>query len=216
MKIAILGGSFNPPHICHTFICCYILSTSDIDQIWLVPCYKHAFGKTLETFHHRFTMCTLAVEPLQESRVKVSAMEEERQGTSWTIDTVRYVRARYPEHEFVWVIGSDVLTDLGQWKDVDELNRLISFLVVPRSGFSQNTDATQQSSDECHPLPMTLHAWNGSPLNLRMEYAETPDFQLPGISSSLIRQRIQAGQPITHLVSRPVAEYIQAHRLYRS
>ncbi len=181
MKIAILGGSFNPPHICHTFVCCYVLSTTDVDQIWMVPCYRHAFGKTLETFQHRFAMCRYAVEPLQESRVIVSAIEQERRGTSWTIDTARYIRAQYPDHEFVWVIGSDVLTDLGNWKNVEELNHLITFLVVPRSGFSQESD-----------------------------------FQLPGISSSLIRQRVQAGQSITHLVSKPVASYIRAHRLYRS
>ena len=184
MKIAILGGSFNPPHICHTFMCCYVLATTDVDQIWILPCYQHAFRKKLEAFHHRFAMCQHAITPLRESRVIVSAIEQERQGTSWTIDTVRYLCTHYPEHEFLWVIGTDVLADLGKWKNVEELNQLITFLVVPRSGFSQEAD--------------------------------TPDFQLPGISSSLIRQRIQAGQSITHLVSKPVAEYIQTHQLYRS
>lgn len=237
MKIAILGGSFNPPHVCHTFICCYVLATADVDQMWVVPCYQHAFGKPLEAFHHRFAMCELALAPLRESCVKVSAIEQERQGTSWTIDTVRYLRARHPEHEFVWVVGSDVLTDLGQWKDVEELNTLISFLVVPRSGFSQPSEGHVHPSDghcqsmetivpEASPRPWTPSGDDrrlSSPisigersLNVSMQYVETPEFQLPGISSSLIRQRLQAGQSITPLVSKPVAEYIQTHQLYTS
>ncbi len=212
MRIAILGGSFNPPHICHTFVCCYVLATTDVDQIWVVPCYQHAFRKTLEAFHHRFAMCRHAVEPLQESRVIVSAIEQERRGTSWTIDTVRYLRAQYPEHEFLWVIGSDVLTDLGNWKNVEELNQLISFLVVPRSGFSQESEVMRATSDS----PDSSHPTNRPHLNLRRELVDTSDFQLPGISSSLIRQRVKAGQSITHLVSKPVADYIQTHQLYRS
>lgn len=215
MNIAILGGSFNPPHICHTFVCCYILATTDVDQIWMVPCYQHAFGKMLEPFHHRFAMCRHAIEPLRESRVIVSAIEQERRGTSWTIDTVRYVRAQYPEHEFVWVIGSDVLADLGNWKNVEELNHLITFLVVPRSGFSQES-AEERTAAECPGSASSGHSVRLPHLNVRRELVDTSDFQLPGISSSLIRQRVQAGQPITHLVSKPVADYIRAHRLYRS
>lgn len=195
MKIALLGGSFNPPHICHTFIGCYVLSTTEIDQLWLVPCYRHAFGKRLESFEHRFAMCRQAIEPLKEPRVAVSSVERERRGTSWTIDTVRYLRRQYPEHQFLWVIGSDVLADLEKWRGIDELLTLIEFLVVPRAG--------------------STHMLTSPRMNIRRDLIESTDFQLPDISSSLIRQRVQAGQPITHLVSRPVAGYIEKHQLYR-
>lgn len=215
MKIAILGGSFNPPHICHTFVCCYVLATTDVDHVWVVPCYQHAFGKPLEAFEHRLAMCRHAIEPLSTSRVLVSEIERERQGTSWTIDTVRHLRAEYPEHEFLWVIGSDVLTDLGKWRGVAELNQLITFLVVPRGGFSQKSEAAHAHAANANLLSPD-YAVDRPLLNIRRDLIAPDDFQLPGLSSSLIRQRIQAGQSITHLVSKPVAEYIEAHQLYRS
>jgi nicotinate-nucleotide adenylyltransferase len=143
MKIAVLGGSFNPPHICHVFVSCYVVATGEVDQLWLVPCYKHAFGKELASFQHRLTMCGLAVEAFRPDVVKVSAIEEERQGTSWTIDTVRYLKATYPEHDFTWIIGSDVLDELDRWKDFDQLQQLISFIVVPRAGSLRQSEVQE-------------------------------------------------------------------------
>jgi nicotinate-nucleotide adenylyltransferase len=206
MNIAILGGSFNPPHIGHTFVCCYVLAATEVDQVWMVPCYRHAFGKPLEAFHHRFVMCRQAAAPLRESRVAVSAIEQERQGTSWTIDTVRALRARHPEHEFLWVIGSDVLTDLGKWRGIAELASMIAFLVVPRSGFLPASDGAGSATNPA--------VWPS--LNIRRDLVAAAGFALPDISSSVIRQRIRAGQSIHHLVAKPVAEYLQLHRLYRS
>jgi nicotinate-nucleotide adenylyltransferase len=189
MNIAVLGGSFNPPHICHLFISCYVLASVEVDQVWLLPCYKHAFRKELAPFHHRFTMCCLTLELLQEHRVHVSAIEKERQETSWTIDTVRDLKMQYPDDNFTWIIGSDVLLELKQWKDFDHLASLISFLVVPRSGFSSD--------------------FSDSIANI-----ERLEFQLPNISSSLIRKRIKNKQSIESLVPKHVAEYIRMYKLY--
>ena len=189
MNIAVLGGSFNPPHICHVFISCYVLASVEIDQVWFLPCYKHAFRKELAPFHHRFRMCCLALELLREDRVHVSAIEKERQETSWTIDTVRDLKMQYPDDNFTWIIGSDVLLELKQWKDFDHLASLISFLVVPRSGFSSD--------------------FSDSIANI-----ERLEFQLPNISSSLIRKRIKNKQSIESLVPKHVAEYIRMYKLY--
>jgi nicotinate-nucleotide adenylyltransferase len=180
-KIAVLGGSFNPPHICHVFICYYVFATTDVDQTWVVPCYRHAFGKKLAPFQHRLTMCRLAMESLREGVVLVSAIEEERQGISWTIDTVRYLRNKYPEHEFRWIIGSDVLDEFDTWKDVDQLRQLISFIVVPRAG---------------------------------SHVGDPEGFQLPNISSTLIRERIKQQKSIHHLVPKKIETYIRLHKLY--
>lgn len=215
MNIALLGGSFNPPHICHLFISCYVLSRGHIDQLWIIPCYKHAFGKQLVAFQHRLTMCRLAVESLREGRIHVSAIEQERQGTSWTIDTVRYLRAKHPEHTFTWVIGSDVLHELEHWKEAEALSQLIAFLVVPRSGFENALSqpsphhAGQAHTSDCRSGKIGL-------LRFTMDAIETSEFQLPNISSSLIRERLLAQKSITHLVPQNVAEYIQAHNLYTS
>lgn len=191
MNIAVLGGSFNPPHLCHLFISCYVLASVAVDQVWFLPCYQHAFGKELAAFHHRFTMCGLAAELLRADRVHVSAIEQERRGTSWTIDTVRYLKKHYPEDNFTWIIGSDVLPELKQWKGFDQLVSLVSFLVVPRAGFSADCSA-------------------------QIAAIESLEFQLPNISSSLIRERVKNKQSITYLVPKNIADYIRTHQLYET
>lgn len=212
MKIAVLGGSFNPPHVCHVFICWYILATSDVDRVWVVPCYKHAFGKELVPFHHRFTMCRLAVNLLRDARVSVSAIEQKRQGTSWTIETARYLHAHFPEHDFTWIIGSDVLGELAQWKGFDELQHLISFLVIPRAGFALSATESLAEILDFHMNASQEFSME----NLRIRYPDGPEFQLPNVSSSLIRERIQSNRSIAHLVPKPVGTYICAHNLYKT
>lgn len=188
MQIAILGGSFNPPHVCHLLMSCYALATTDVDQVWWVPCYRHAFGKDLLSFEHRFAMCRLAVEPLGEHRMVVSAIEQERQGISWTIDTVRYIHQQFPKYHMRWIIGSDVLGELERWKEFDQLQQLVSFLVIPRAGFALDS-----------LLPI-----------------ETLAVELPNISSSMIRDRVKQRQTITSLVPRSVEAYIRQHHLYET
>ncbi|MEL6179714.1 MAG: hypothetical protein AAFS10_12215, partial [Myxococcota bacterium] len=64
MNIAILGGSFNPPHVCHVLSATWVLSTRPVDEVWLMPVGQHAFGKGLESFAHRQPMCELAIQPI--------------------------------------------------------------------------------------------------------------------------------------------------------
>ena len=211
MKVAILGGSFNPPHICHVFVTHYILATSDVDQLWFLPCYKHAFGKILAPFHHRLAMCSLAIESFQANLVEVLPLEQKRQGTSWTIDTVRYLKQNYPNIDFTWIIGSDVLDELDKWKDFDQLQHLISFLVVPRAGSFQVNSAQQPG----HRVP---RLWKGSRslqrLKEQCEELGRQGIQFPNISSSLIRERVKQKQSIHYLVPRTVEEYIYSYKLY--
>ncbi|PIE35990.1 nicotinate (nicotinamide) nucleotide adenylyltransferase [candidate division KSB3 bacterium] len=215
MKIAILGGSFNPPHICHLFIIHYVLATSQLDQIWCLPCYKHAFGKALLPFHHRLEMCSLAVESFREDRVKVRPLECDRQGTSWTIDTILYVKELYPEYDFTWIIGSDVLTELDRWKDFERLQSLVSFFVVPRAGASQNQNNLNHTLGRHDHAPASPGIFGAlRELKAQCRLLEEQGVFLPNISSSLIRERVKQHQPIHHLVPRTVEEYISTHRLY--
>ena len=213
MKVAILGGSFNPPHLCHLFVIQYVLTTSRVDQIWFLPCYQHAFGKDLLPFHHRLNMCSLAIESFRENRVKVLPLERDRQGTSWTIDTVLYVKELYPELELSWIIGSDVLSELDRWKEFDRLQSLVSFFVVPRAGASQ--DQTIHGPGH-HEHAATSPNISGTLRDLRTQcrLLEEQGVLLPNISSSLIRERVKQQQPIHHLVPRVVEEYIYMYRLY--
>jgi nicotinate-nucleotide adenylyltransferase len=230
MKIAVLGGSFNPPHMCHVFMSCYVLAAFDIDQVWFVPCYKHAFRKELVSFHHRFTMCCLAVESLREELVAVSSIEKNRDGTSWTIDTVRYLKTSYPEHDFTWIIGSDVLDELDTWKDVDQLQELISFIVIPRADFlrkpyarsqnrkipgsGKNTGCISGRGKEIRELSQNIGKIKG--LKEQIYHSDMLSVQLPNISSTLVRERVKQKKSIAHLVPRKIEEYIRTHKLYEA
>lgn len=207
MNIAILGGSFNPPHVCHLFALQYMLAASDAEQAWLLPCYQHAFGKTLAPFEHRLAMCQLAVSDFRDERVRALPLERDRQGTSWTIETVRCIKRLRPNDDLLWAVGSDVLSELDRWKAFDELQRLITFFVIPRAGFSPlSAPAAPFLSEEA---AATLRR-----LRQQAHELEQHGIFLPNISSSLIRDRIQQRQPIRHLVPASVAAYIDAHRLY--
>ena len=141
--------------------------------------------------------------------MKVVPLEQERQGTSWTIDTVRHVTQKYPNIDFTWIIGSDVLDELDQWKEFDQLQDLISFLVVPRADYRRGTN-TQQDR--------VSHLWEENPglqrLQEQCEALERQGIRFPNISSSLVRERVKRHHPIHHLVSRRVEEYIYSHNLY--
>ena len=217
MIVAILGGSFNPPHICHLFAMQYVLATSDCQEIWMLPCYKHAFGKRLAPFEHRLAMCRLSVAGFDKQQAQALPLERERQGTSWTIDTVRYLRQRYPEHDFRWIIGSDVLNELERWKDFHELQRLVSFFVLPRVG-SLPADGSLQNRHSPHEPALVTSEGSSElirDLQQQCRMLEQLGILLPAVSSSLIRERVQRQQAIHQLVSHEVERYIHEHNLYR-
>jgi len=187
LRIALLGGSFDPPHNAHQLACQHLLEDEGFDRVWLLPCYQHAFGKALTHFSHRLEMCALSAKKFS-GRVVVSEVEQNLAGEDGnrTIDTVEYLQAHHPQEEFTLVIGSDILSELDGWKDVDRLKNLVPFLVLGRSGFKEPTQLPQS--------PVTL----------------------PEISSSQVRELLRAGRPVRDLVPEEVASYIRENSLYRS
>ena len=191
-KIGILGGSFNPPHICHLLASRYLLETSDLDEIWWIPVHRHAFDKDreLSAFEHRLAMCEAVAA---EARgIRVDPIERELGDRSWTIDTVRALRARHSGLEFSWVIGSDLLGELHRWSRWEELRGLLRFVVLGRGEAVAGVDL---------------------PADGRFEVRE---FQLPDISSRQVRQILSEGGDVRHLVPAAVFEYLIEHpNLYR-
>lgn len=133
MKVALFGGSFNPPHVGHLLVSSYVLATAEVDELWLMPAFTHAFGKALAPFEDRLRMCELLASYFAE-RVVVSPVESEVAMGGRTVDTLEHLRAKLPGHEFRLVVGSDILGETSLWKDFDRVRELAPLLVVARGG----------------------------------------------------------------------------------
>jgi nicotinate-nucleotide adenylyltransferase len=135
MRVALFGGSFNPPHVGHQLLALYVLETAEIDEFWFVPCWKHPFDKALEDFAHRLHMTELAAAALGP-RVRVSDFESKLGGEkSRTLITIKGLQAQHPQHEFCLVIGADLEPELPSWYGAEELRRSVKLVVVGRGGY---------------------------------------------------------------------------------
>lgn len=135
MRIAIFGGSFNPPHVAHQLACAYVLATARprVDEVWMVPTFKHPFDKRLAPFADRAAMCERAAEAFG-GRVRVSRIEAELGGESYTLRTVKALAEQHREHELALVIGADLVAERVKWHGWAELSTLVPFIVVGRAG----------------------------------------------------------------------------------
>lgn len=132
--VAFFGGSFNPPHIGHVLAVAYVLATEEVDEVRVVPCFRHPFAKDLVPFEHRFAMCELAMGWLP--RVTISRVEEELGGESRTLRTIEHLYATEPDKEFRLVIGADVLAERSRWHGFERLEQLAPFILLGRAGTS--------------------------------------------------------------------------------
>ncbi|MBI2626472.1 MAG: nicotinate (nicotinamide) nucleotide adenylyltransferase [Candidatus Nealsonbacteria bacterium] len=185
-KIGLLGLSADPPHCGHLEMAKLLLKKKVVDEIWLIPCYRHSFGKLLASANHRWKMSKL----LEEPGIKASNMEIRRQGISYTIDTMRILKNKYHTHQLFWVVGSDIVKpgSYKKWKDWKKLFSSINFLVVNRVGFKLNK------------APAGFILVKG---------------RVSGVSSTDIRERIRKGLTIDNLVPPKIKEYVGKNNLYR-
>jgi len=141
--IALYGGSFNPPHIAHELVAMYVLETQPVDSLWFVPTFQHPFGKPLAPFMDRVAMCLLIAQALGD-RAHVMRSEEQlarKPGfvASRTLDLIEHLESIHDGARFRLVIGSDILTETGQWHRWDEVARRAPPIVVSRPGFPGGT-----------------------------------------------------------------------------
>jgi nicotinate-nucleotide adenylyltransferase len=134
MRVALFGGSFNPPHLGHQLVALSVLETHPVDQLWMIPCFRHPFDKALVPFEHRRAMCERAAAALGP-RVVVSDVEARLGGESRTLLTVQALQREHPGVTFDLVIGADLQAEVATWYGAEELRRVVSFLVVGRSGY---------------------------------------------------------------------------------
>jgi nicotinate-nucleotide adenylyltransferase len=135
MRVALFGGSFNPPHLGHQLVALTVLETHAVDELWMIPCFIHPFEKALAPFADRLAMCERALRALGP-RARVSDIEGQLGGESRTYLTVAALKKAHPGVEFSLVIGADLADEVGSWYRGEELQREISFVVIGRSGFA--------------------------------------------------------------------------------
>lgn len=129
-RVAIFGGSFNPPHLGHVFVTTWALATCPIDEVWWTPANEHAFGKPLAPFSLRSAWCRIATRHLSGARV--CNIEGEMGGESRTIDTLERLEALHAETRFSLLIGADLVDELSRWKRGAELVERYAIHVVGR------------------------------------------------------------------------------------
>ena len=189
MRIGICGGTFDPFHHGHLHPVLAARETIGWDRVIYVPAFVQPF-KTAQAAASpldRFAMAIVATE--EHDDVSVSKLELERGEISYTVDTIETLRLQFPDADIDWIIGDDNLADLQKWRNLDRIFELASFVVLTRG--------QKQIPDELKNRPITL-----------ARNATVP------ISSTEIRARVRAGQPIDDLVDPRVARYIHHYRLY--
>lgn len=135
-RIALIGGSFNPPHVAHGMMAYWLLSTDQTDQVWLIPCFRHPLGKELAPFEHRFEMCRILGRGFPQDTVATSRVEQELGGDSRTLHTIQHLLKAMPGDRFSLVVGSDILQEKEAWYRFNDIERLVPLLVVGREGYT--------------------------------------------------------------------------------
>jgi nicotinate-nucleotide adenylyltransferase len=196
VRIGILGGTFNPPHLGHLICAQEAYLQLSLDQVMLIPAripphkpVEHEPGAA-----HRLELCRLAVGG--DDRLSVSAIEIEREGPSFTVDTLAELHALEPDSELFLIVGGDVAAGLPRWREPERVLSLATLAVAKRRGTSRAA-----VDDALSELP------GGE----RTEFFRMPGI---GVSSTMVRRRVGAHEPIKYFVPDQVAEYIDEHRLY--
>lgn len=194
MKIAVLGGAFNPPHFGHQIISQQVLDFAIVDEVWLCPCYKHTFSKNLALTKHRAKMAKM----LTNTKIKYCNTEIANKLDGNTINLLNLLHKKYPEHKFSFIIGSDNLKYFKKWGGWKKLITSFEFWVFPRPSFM-----------------FDLKKYNLDNPNYKFKLIKHPLLITSTISSTEIRQRIKKGLSIKYLVPEKVRQYIETNNLYK-
>jgi nicotinate-nucleotide adenylyltransferase len=199
-SLAILGGTFDPIHYGHMVAAECVRDALHLDRVIFMPAARppHKELSGVLDSHHRYSMVELAIR--DNDHFEISAMELERQGISYTVETLASFRQLYPEAEIYFILGTDALLLINTWKDLERLLQLCHFVLVTRPGYQLN-----RNDDKFRDVPALL-------------WEKTIVLPIPGlfISSSEIRQRAAAGKTIKYLVPAVVEQYIIENNLYRN
>ncbi len=190
MRLGIMGGTFDPIHHGHLVAASEVQSLLDLDEVVFVPTGQpwQKAEKHVSPAEHRYLMTVVATA--SNPRFTVSRVDIDRDGPTYTIDTLRDIKAQRPDDELFFITGADALAQILSWKDADELFRLARFIGVTRPGYELSEA--------------------GLPAD-RVDLQEVPAM---AISSTDCRERVADGEPVWYLVPDGVVQYINKYGLY--
>ena len=196
MRVGILGGTFNPPHLGHLICAQEAHRELGLDRVLMIPARipPHKPVEHEPGAEHRLELCRRAAAG--DERFEVSALELAREGPSYTVDTLLELTAHDPQAELFLIVGGDIAAGLPRWREPERVLELATVAVAKRRGTARSSvDAALESL----------------PGGERAQFFSMPRI---GVSSTLVRRRVRSGQPIRYLVPDAVAGYIAEHRLY--
>ena len=185
-QVGILGGNFNPVHNTHLILADQVGRLLGLDQVYLMPEFlpPHVDEKTTIDSVHRLSMLQMAIE--DNPLLAIEPIELQRQGKSYTYETMKELRELHPDTDYYFIIGGDMVEYLPKWHKVDELMQLVQFVGVRRPGYPEVSD---------YPLMWV-------------------DVPLMDLSSTMIRQKVAQGCSIRYYVPEAVRNYIEEKGLY--
>jgi nicotinate-nucleotide adenylyltransferase len=191
----IMGGTFDPVHNGHLAAARQLLEVADLDEVWLMPnaTPPHRSAAPVASADDRLRMVQVAVDT--QSGLVPSALEVDRGGISYTIDTVRELARAFPGRPFAILLGSDAALQIRSWHDADALLHEARFVIFNRP--------------ETTLAPQTLHELGFEPARTQIVHLDTP-----AIAAHQVRDRLARGALIEDLVPAAVADFIRTHHLY--
>ncbi len=189
MKIGVFGGSFDPVHVGHLIVAEAAAEIIGLQHVLFMPAGQQPFkaGHHEAQPGHRVAMLRLALE--DNPRFALDLRELQREGPSYTVDSLRELRHEHPEDQLCFLVGADTICDLPTWREAAQLARLATFVALTRPG-----------SEVPHS-------------EIVSQVIEVPAI---GISATDIREAVSRGRSVRYMVPAQVAEYIVRHGLYRS
>ena len=194
-RVGIMGGTFDPIHNGHLVAASEVAWVYDLDEVIFVPTGRPVFklDKHVTNAEDRYLMTVIATA--SNPKFTVSRVDIDRPGVTYTIDTLRDIRALRPDAELFFITGADAVAEIVRWKDADRMWDLAHFVAVTRPGYSSsikglNIDALPEGKVDLLEIPALA------------------------ISSTDVRRRSEAGEPVWYLVPDGVVQYIGKHGLY--
>jgi len=195
-NIGILGGSFNPPHLCHLLMGVSALYLEELDNLWIMPCADHPMGKKLASFEDRVSMCKVAFGDFS-NKISVCTLESALSGPSYTVQTLEQIKSLRPDLNLKFIIGSDLVEQIENWKNPKRIQELAQIIIFPRKRFDIKNIPTILKSAKTHH-----------------------NIELPDITSTIIRELTnnklnnKNNNKIIEGLTKQVAQIIKDRNLY--